>query len=97
MSECIKTFEVQPHGKKFETICRIDGCWSISFLSKNKKAATKKGREFVSGARTSRRTYVTKTGQAINEIKSKLTRKQRAAIPNGSIIATAAIIMAERE
>jgi len=65
------TYEVKPHGKKFETVCRTDGYCSISFLSKNKKLAHRKGREFLSGTRTSYRKYVPRAGRERNEKKSR--------------------------
>ena len=42
----MKTFSVDPYGYKFATVCRTDGYWSITWLSKNKKAAARKGDEF---------------------------------------------------
>lgn len=67
------TYEVIPQGKKFATVCRTDGYWFITWLSKNKKRAHAKGEEFVNGTRTSLRTYITAYGQHVNQDKSRRT------------------------
>jgi|TARA_R110000744_G_C19149771_1_gene539277 hypothetical protein len=71
----MKTFSVDPYGYKFATVCRTDGYWSITWLSKNKKAAARKGDEFVSGKRTAMRKYTTAYGRAINEEKSRRPKR----------------------
>lgn len=55
----MRTYKIEPRGKKFATVCRTDGYWSITWLSKNTRAANRKGNEFVSGKRTSMRKYTT--------------------------------------
>lgn len=66
-----RSYSIEARGKKFATVCRTDGFWSITWLSKNKKAARRKGEDFVSGKRTAMRKYVTVLGAAINEQKSR--------------------------
>ena len=65
------TFTTQRHGKKWATVCRTDGFWSITYFSKNKRRARRKGEEFVAGIRTATRKYVTASGQASNTAKSQ--------------------------
>mgnify|MGYP003681964481 CR=1 FL=1 len=71
------SYEVEPHGKKFKTSCYTDGFYCIGFLSKNRKAAVKKGEEYLSGERTSLRTYTTPLGRKINEEKSRNPRRSK--------------------
>lgn len=89
-----KNYEIEPRGKKFTTICRTDGLWSITYISKNKRSAKRKGDEFVSGERTTTRKYVTKYGAAINEELSRIPRTKRNASDAGkaAILAMAALL-----
>lgn len=73
-----RTYTIEPHGKKFATVCRTDGYWSITWLSKNKRAAKRKGDEFVSGKRTDMRKYVTRWGETLNTMKSLHPRSEPA-------------------
>lgn len=66
----MRGYSVEPSGKKFLTVCRTDGYWSITWLSKNKRRAKQKGDEFISGKRTSRRKYITAYGEYLNTVKS---------------------------
>ncbi len=66
----MRTYEVKPYGKKFATICRTDGYWSISWLSKTTRAARRKGDEFVSGKRTSTRRYRTRHGEMMDAVRA---------------------------
>lgn len=69
-----RSFSVEPCGKKFATVCRTDGYWSITWLSKNRRLAVRKGEEFLAGKRTSMRKYVTAYGQALNTQRSLAPR-----------------------
>lgn len=40
-----RSYEVEPRGKKFATIHRVDGYWTGTLLSKNKKQAIRKGED----------------------------------------------------
>ena len=62
-----KTYTIEPYGKKFATVCRTDGYWSITWLSKNTKLARRKGEEFISGKRTELRVYRTGYGKRIDD------------------------------
>lgn len=64
------SYRVEPYGKKFATVCRSDGYWSVTFLSKNTRAARRKGDDFLSGRRTGMKKYVTPYGEALNTAKS---------------------------
>lgn len=66
-----RTFDIEPRGKKWATVCRTDGYWSITWLSKTKRRARQKGEEFVSGERTAMRKYTTPLGRTINEMNSQ--------------------------
>jgi hypothetical protein len=72
-----KTYEIEQRGKWFATVCRTDGFWAITFISKNKRAAKRKGDEFVSGKRNATRKYVTPLGAAINEAQSRVPKNMR--------------------
>lgn len=74
-----RTYSVEPYGKKFATICRTDGYWSITWFSKNTRAAKRKGDDFVTGKRTAMRKYVTPYGRKLNTEKSLIPRQHRAA------------------
>jgi hypothetical protein len=67
----ILSYEVVQQDSKFATVCKTDGYWSITWLSKNKKRAHVKGQEFMNGTRTSMRKYVTAYGRMLNEEKSR--------------------------
>lgn len=75
-----RTYRIETRGKKFATVCRTDGYWSITWLSKNRKAAERKGDEFVSGKRTAMRKYVTAYGQVVNRFKSQNPKANKAQI-----------------
>jgi hypothetical protein len=60
-----RTYKILPHGKKFATVCRTDGYWSITWLSKNGRAARRKGEDFVAGRRTATGKYVTRYGETL--------------------------------
>ena len=94
INESNRTYEIEQSGKRFKTVCRTDGFWSITFTSKNKRTARKKGEEFVSGERTAMRKCVTPTGRAINEAKSRIPRSQRNSENTGklTLIAMAALL-----
>jgi hypothetical protein len=87
-----RNYQVKPHGKKFATVCRTDGYWSITFTSKNTRTAKRKGDDFVSGKRTASRKYTTAYGRAINEAKSNQPR--RVAIVSGGRTSMAALALA---
>ena len=80
----IRTYTVEPDGKQFITVCRTDGCWSTTWASKNKKRAHQKGREFVSGMRTSMITYTSQYGRFLISEKSLMSNYARAALARGS-------------
>ena len=75
-----RTYKIEQVEKKFVTHCYNDGYYAISWWSKNKKLARKKGEEYVSGKRTATRKYVTKMGQLMNMFKSQGKDSRTAAI-----------------
>lgn len=75
-----RTYSIEQWGKKFATVCRTDGFWSITWLSKSRKSAKRKGDNFVSGKRSAIRKYVTEYGQHLNTEKSRNPRRSRAEI-----------------
>lgn len=75
-----RTYSIEPRGRRFATVCRTDGYWSITWLSKNRKVAKRKGDDFVSGKRSAVRKYVTEYGRALNTEKSLNPRRSRAEI-----------------
>jgi hypothetical protein len=87
-----RTYKIEPHGKKFLTRCRVDGYASVTFTSKNTRAAKRKGDEFVSGERTGLRKYTTAYGRAINEAKSN--RPRRVAVIAGGRPSLASLALA---
>ena len=50
-----RSFTVEAAGKKFATVCRADGYWVMTWLSKTKRRAAWKGRQFVDGIREPRK------------------------------------------
>lgn len=90
----VRTYTIEPQGKKYATICRTDGYWSITWLSKNKKQAKRKGDDFVSGKRTAMRKYVTRYGEALNTVKSQQPRRIAIAHPGTNSAALAALLVA---
>ncbi len=66
----VLTYEIRPHGKKFVTVCRADGYWVTSWVSKNKRRARRKGEEFVIGARSCFRGYRTRYGEAMDAVRA---------------------------
>jgi hypothetical protein len=86
------SYEVEPQGKKFLTVCRIGGYWARTFTSKNTRTAKRKGDDFVSGKRTAFRKYTTAYGRAINEAKSN--QQRRVIIVSGGRPSMAALALA---
>ena len=89
----MRTYSIEEKGRKFATVCREDGFWAITFLSKNTRRARQKGEEFISGERTAMRKYVTRYGEALNTAKSN--RRIMLSIghyPNGRQAETLALI-----
>lgn len=50
-----RTYSVSPRGKKFVTVARVDGLWVCEWVSKNRRLADWKGRQFVAKRREPRR------------------------------------------
>jgi len=69
-----KTFTVIPYGKRFKTICQVDGVPTVSWVSKNKRSARRKGEEYVYGKRTATRRYTTAHGRRLNEDRSRVPK-----------------------
>jgi hypothetical protein len=65
-----KTYYIKPSKKKFETLCYKDGMFVTSFTSKNKRAAHRKGEEYIEGIRTGINVFRTEYGELLDAIKA---------------------------
>ena len=72
----VLTYEVKPDGKKFVTICRSDGYWVTSWVSKNKRQAKQKGKDYVDGKRSPFRGYRTQHGEMMDAVRAWERRQE---------------------
>ena len=70
------TYKIVPDGHKFATVCRTDGYWSITWYSKTKKAAKRKGDDFLAGKRTATRHYRTRHAEMCDMMVADLKRRE---------------------